>query len=396
MQYNFHIEKYKTGDVGGIRREQLRQYVDNSKYKNYVDISRSGENLYKGMKEDGSGLDWSAEIKAAKDRTMNSTGRAVRKDAVVLCSAVESVPASWPNEACRDYFSAKGQWFREYLQEKGGADRDCLKSMAVHLDETTPHCTYAFVPEKDGRLQAKNILTKSFLRDLQKDGYDFTTKWVKEHGMSLEELKPYKVGSERRHLTEVEYKEERVQAREKALEIEERAIAELQQAPDFKEYRETITENRRLKEELSLKDRLIERLQAERNRLFDAAEKLRLQLSDITRQAGSKLMALMGYGQDMDRSLNPYPEKHVSAGIREMMGGVELKDARQYRVIPDPEETGKFRVAYREKSGDYKTVKGGFETREEASLFRNNITDASQEMNRTREEERKYQFYIKN
>ena len=31
MQYNFHNEKYKSSDVGGIRKEQFREYTDETK-----------------------------------------------------------------------------------------------------------------------------------------------------------------------------------------------------------------------------------------------------------------------------------------------------------------------------------------------------------------------------
>ena len=35
MQYNCHVEKYHYGDIGGIEKEQFREYKDKEKYKNY-------------------------------------------------------------------------------------------------------------------------------------------------------------------------------------------------------------------------------------------------------------------------------------------------------------------------------------------------------------------------
>ena len=117
MQYNIHKEKYQTKDVTGIMKEQFRQYEDETKYKNYIDHERTKDNIYKAMSEDGT--NWYMRIREAKESTEEVTGKVTRKDAVVLCSTVESVPSSWNAEVCQNYFQDKAEWFKGYLEEKG-------------------------------------------------------------------------------------------------------------------------------------------------------------------------------------------------------------------------------------------------------------------------------------
>ena len=59
MQYNFHNEKYKMSDVGGIQREQFREYSKDTEYRNKVDPERTGNNLYIEMSPGG--RDWFAD-----------------------------------------------------------------------------------------------------------------------------------------------------------------------------------------------------------------------------------------------------------------------------------------------------------------------------------------------
>ena len=133
-----------------------------------------------------------------------------------------------------------------------------------------------------------------------------------------------------------------------------------------------------MRAEITVKDRIINSLTSERDRLLEYAAKLKLQLSAMSEKAGSKLMNLLGFQQTENGSLNPYPSKSVTAGIRDMFSGFQQN--RQYRVLPDLENEGKFRVAYRDSSGSYATEKGGFDTRELAETYRKNLVGVSREL----------------
>ncbi len=421
MQYNIHNEKYQTKDVGGIMKEQFRQYEDSSKYRNYVDEERTPNNVYKAMSEDG--MNWYRQIREAKESTERVTGKAIRKDAVVLCSTVESVPSSWDADICQNYFQDKAKWFKGFLEEKG-VDKDSLLSVAVHLDETTPHATYAWLPMKDEKLQAKNILDKQFLRDLQRESQDFTFKWIDDYNSKhfehlIEKMDPYQIDSGRKHLQESEYKEmkiaESVQQMKQELEETKQQIGDLNQrseelavktqeavvtkqlyedkfieiteAPDIRSYETIIEENTSLKEELTLKDRIIERLQEETEKfrqtiedLKESAQEWKDRFSDMAHKAGSRLMEYFGYDVKDASSIKQFPSKEVSAGISELTDKVERLDRKSLRVVPDSENEGMFKVVSRQDDGTYQNVQEGFADRDMAEQWHRNFGDMSQQL----------------
>ena len=462
MQYNFHNEKYKMSDVGGIQREQFREYSKDTEYRNKVDPERTGNNLYIEMSPGG--RDWFGQIKEAQDRTRETTGRAVRKDAVVLCSTVESVPESWSPDVCWTYFQDKAGWFGDYLHERAGVDEDALKTVAVHLDESTPHATYAWIPIKDDKLQAKNVLDREFLRDLQKDSQDFTFSWIdrwnEEHPSEMiERMDPYTPDSRQQHLTESEYREKKIAEKmqlaeqkmsnaeekelsvgekEKALEEKQREfsealaeaseqidaawekigdlqeeksaleentkkaveakenyymqaaayedkVIELTDAPDLESYESVLTENVELKEELTLKDRLIDSLREEidvwKERVEDLNESVnewrekvedwKDRFHDFAEEAGQKIMGYFGYKVE-DQKISEYPSTdfvNIYESMKEAVSGINPKSLR---TIPDNEVEGKYRVVQRTEDG-YETVRGGFDSRFEAESWRNDL-----------------------
>lgn len=421
MQYNIHNEKYQTKDVFGIRKEQFREYEDKSKYKNYVDETRTKDNVYKAMSDDGD--NWYKRIREAKETTEEMTGKVTRKDAVVLCSTVESVPSSWSTEVCQSYFEDKAEWFKEYLERKG-VDQDSMLSVCVHLDETTPHATYAWLPMKDERLQAKNILDKQFLRDLQKESQEFTFDWIDRYNEQhpdhqIEKMDPYQIDSGRKHLKESEYKEmkiaENVQQMEskleetklqigdlekrdeeltvktqeavKAKQIYEDKFIEITNAPDIESYDSVVKENVDLKQELSLKDRIIEGLENQIARFKESIDELKTsaqewkeKFSDMAHKAGSRLMEYFGYDVKDDASIRQFPSKEVSAGINELSEKSQELDPKSLRVIPDLENEGMFRVASRQSDGTYQTIQGGFESRDLAQDWQRNYGDMSKRL----------------
>lgn len=406
MQYNFHNEKFKLSDVGGIHREQFREYNNPEQYKNEVDSVRTQNNAYIELTENG--RDWFSHIKVAKESTTEITGRAVRKDAVVLCSTVESVPPTWDDSTCREYFYEKARWYEKYLQEKGGVDKDCMLSVCVHLDESTPHATYVWVPEKDGKLQAKNILTRDFLKGLQTNSQEFTFDWIRQfeekQNISLEHLEPIESGSQKQHLSEAEYKKEQIRTRVEELQQQhqevQQQIAEANQelvrktqAPDLQTYEEVVTENQTLKEELSWKDKIIEKLQKEKialqatvEKLTEKVQKLSDSFADLAHKAGQKLMKAFGYDVSQDKSIQDYPMSDIKNAMADMKMEVEKFDPSTLRVIPDRDVPGTFQVASRKATGEYEKVRGQFSSRDEAEEFRRSLGHAAEKLTEKFEE----------
>lgn len=153
-------------------------------------------------------------------------------------------------------------------------------------------------------------------------------------------------------------------------------------APSVASYEDLLQENQKLQTEVSINDASIQKLQEERDQLQEIAEHWKKCFSDIAHKLGSKLMSFAGYDVSDEKSINEYPDKEIAAKISDMKDGLEERDPKQYRVLPDNNEKGKFRVAYRQKDGSLKTIKGGFNTRDQADKYRRNIVNANQEMRR--------------
>lgn len=390
MQYNLHNEKYKVSDIVGIHREQFREYKNKMLYKNDVNHELTKNNIYFEMSENGK--NWYSQVKQAKESTSLITGKAVRKDAVVLCSTVESVPQSWDEESCKNYFLDKAKWYDSYLQEKAGVDKNCMLSVCVHFDESTPHATYAWLPMKDGKLQARNILTRDFLKALQSDSQAYTFTWIEryeqEHSMHLEHLEPIMSGSQKQHLAEAEYKKEqiRTQVEELRQEHEEvrqkldqvnREIVKKTMAPDLQSYETVVQENQELKEELSWKDKVIEALQKEKavlqetvKHLSETVQEWKEKFDLLAHKAGQRLMSAFGFDISKDEKISEYPSAKVKEVLSDMKREVERYDQTSLRVVPDMEAIGQYRIVARKPSGEYESVKRGFQTREEAEKYR--------------------------
>lgn len=94
--------------------------------------------------------------------------KAVRKDAVVMCSFVVT--------SDKDFFEKNGEqveryYFNkayEFIKNKYGEEN--IISAEVHKDETTPHLHINFIPvTKDNRLSAKSLFDRKSLKQLQDD-----------------------------------------------------------------------------------------------------------------------------------------------------------------------------------------------------------------------------------
>lgn len=90
--------------------------------------------------------------------------RAPRKDAVRMCDCVLTLPKTLDSSREEEFFASA----YEFLSERYGVDN--VISAWVHLDETTPHMHFAWVPvTPDGRLSAKDVVSRNDLRTLHRD-----------------------------------------------------------------------------------------------------------------------------------------------------------------------------------------------------------------------------------
>ncbi len=83
-----------------------------------------------------------------------------RKDAITLCDVVLTLPESMKYEPIRKQQMFFMDALEGIIKHWGGQPIFA----EVHMDETTPHLHYGFMPIKDGKLQAKNIVTRQALK----------------------------------------------------------------------------------------------------------------------------------------------------------------------------------------------------------------------------------------
>ncbi|ELC8342969.1 plasmid recombination protein [Clostridium perfringens] len=171
----FHLEKYKNGNVAGLQRHNQRE---NKSYSNNdIDINKSSFN-YDLVNEQP--ISFNKKIKNIID-TKRKSDRALRKDAVVYCECIISSDNDFFKnlelEEQKKFFDVS----LKFLENRIGKDN--LVSATVHLDETTPHMHFGFVPmNADGSLSAKKMVNRSFLREIQ-ENLPYT---LKKHGFDIE------------------------------------------------------------------------------------------------------------------------------------------------------------------------------------------------------------------
>ena len=408
MNYNFHIEKYKYGDIAGLHKEAYRTYSNEATYRNDVDTSQSKDNKYIDIVENGSS--WFTHVLNLKRSTEKQTGKSLRKDAVCLCCTVESVPSTWPQKAYEAYFEDKARWFNQYLHDKG-ADENSVLSVVIHEDENSPHAHMAFVPAVQDKLNCKAIMKQEFLRDLQKNSQQFCFDWVEKWSLDhpeekLEKIEPILNGSIREHLSNVEFKKQKLEESISSLqeqhqelkselentqqiivvekqkleeekqvveemknEYESKAqeIVELTKAPDLPQYQEAIQENKELKQQITFKDKVIESLQQTIEQLKENVERWKQKFEIISKKLGSRLSHVVGI--ETSEQVNEFPSAEVAEVISNFVDNAKQYNLDNLRIVPGEGNT--YRIVCRdEKNGSYVDVKDGFNSRADAEQWR--------------------------
>lgn len=210
-----HMQKVNAGGIRGIQSHMNREHPPHSNPD--IDPARTPDN-YALVSSRNFYRDVQRIIRDQAPET-----KTVRKDAVLLCNFVVTSDhdffAALPPDRQRAYFQDALDWFSARYGKK------LIASAVVHMDETTPHMHLSLVPVKGGRLAAKNLFTKTELRELQTAfARDVGAKYGLERGVE---------GSERTHLSEMQFKAQKAQEQAaKASQRAARAVEAVQAAKD--------------------------------------------------------------------------------------------------------------------------------------------------------------------
>ena len=184
------MEKMKAGNLGGIQRHNQRE-TDNHSNK---DIATERSHLNYDL-VNPKAINYQNQIHKIIDEQRLSQ-RAIRKDAVLV--------DEWIITSDRPFFeslSDSKSFFEdslEYFSERCGSQN--IAYATVHLDETTPHMHLGIVPMHEGRLSSKHVFSRQTLKEIQ----DELPNYLQSRGHDIERgIK----GSEQKHLTVEEYKE---------------------------------------------------------------------------------------------------------------------------------------------------------------------------------------------
>lgn len=191
-----HVAKYKANQIGQMIAHYNRNHGKDRNYSNkQIDKERSYLNYNLAPIYDR------GEIAFINDR-INEVKHINRADVVKIADWVVTLPKDYHGDQ-RDFFQA----IYENLENRYG--RENVVSAYVHMDESTPHLHFCFIPichskDKQGhdieKLSAKEVLTRNELQHIHADvekevskqlGHEvhLITGKTREGNRSIDELK---------------------------------------------------------------------------------------------------------------------------------------------------------------------------------------------------------------
>lgn len=156
------VEKVKSAGVGAMRYHNDRMPGRHSNR----DIDPGRTHLNRELVPHGS---YQKEVRDRIDRYRESD-RKVRKDAVVLVEGIVTASPEWFEG--RDAVEVEAFFKDAFGFVSDFAGRENMVHFTIHMDETTPHAHFGFVPLKDGKLRWKSFFDgRDALRKFQDDFY---------------------------------------------------------------------------------------------------------------------------------------------------------------------------------------------------------------------------------
>ena len=162
-----HVAKYQASACGNMLNHYERSWSREDFERVNVEKSKTEQNWNCRQSQ----VEPIARIKDAVKAQEQMTGRKVRKDAVRMADVVVTLPPNVPESDLRAFFELT----TDFLEERTGGRENCLGAY-VHMDETTPHLHYAFIPIVEGRFNAKKMLNRQWFKTLHDDLQEYLTR----------------------------------------------------------------------------------------------------------------------------------------------------------------------------------------------------------------------------
>ena len=192
-----HLASFKSAGAVGVLRHDERTENDKvqSRKNECIDSKKTCLNYNLAPKRKGNLMEHIRQV--CKDNNVRLSNR---KDLNVMCSWIVTAPKTIPKDQISRFFL----YCYSFLKKRYG--EEYTLSATVHLDETTPHLHYSFIPvgydKKNNRLtvSSKLVATRTELRSFQQElskalenefGYDvgILNEATKDGNKEIQELK---------------------------------------------------------------------------------------------------------------------------------------------------------------------------------------------------------------
>lgn len=268
---SLHFEKHKANDtaVNGLQRHNER--VPGQKHSNKnINDERTADNIFL-KRSDGK---YKESVSKVIENNRENGLKGVRKDAVRMVEATVQLSGGIlersedeQEQVLRDSY----EWLKNTFGEEN------VISAVIHKDETNMHLHFDFVPIRDGKLNAKKIISKGELHKYQSD---FLAHLQDEHPAALFE----RGGGELNGLSQEVF--EKVQAERDALKQElEESYQVIEQ--EFKEKEKALDERAKLQDK---RDKSLDEREAVISVKDQQADKKLEEASKTSQEANMRLL----------------------------------------------------------------------------------------------------------
>ena len=333
--------------------------------------------------------------------------RALRKDAVSVVEIIEKPNIEYMSELNYEekvkFLNDSHDTFKQLIHE-WNPNWTILESVQHHDEfgglSAHNHNLIMITTEDD-----KGLPTMNAFKEVNLKFYSFMNKnypkMMRERGYEVEDVRTYDMLTEeekmerklnpqqhgvdsytykKRKKEEMEQQLEQLKIRSEEMNSDlEKTIVEITKAPDLISYKAIQDENQTLKKELSVKDKIIQKLNIEKEDLKQSLEKWKNRCIHIANKIGNKMLNAIGLDTNVVGIKKELPSKEVIQVIDDTSHTIQY-NANDLRVIPDSQNKGKFCVILKKDNG-FDVVDNNFDNRQLAEYRIKEIIDLKIEIN---------------
>lgn len=380
------------------------------------DMDINPDMTYRNVWMEGNSGDDVVQIVQAKideiNRIKRENGkRVLRKDAVSVIEVIEKPNIEYMSELSYEekvkFLKDSHETFKQLIHEwnlnwtllESVQHHDEFGGLSAHnhnlillttVDDKGLPTMNAF---KEVNLKFYSYINKNYPKMMRERGYEVED--VRTYDMLTDEekmerkLNPQQHGVDsytykKRKKEEMEQELEKLKIRSEQMSSQlENTILEITKAPDLPSYNDIQNENQTLKKELSVKDKIIQKLNVEKEDLKQSLEKWKRQCMHIANKIGNKMLNAIGLDTNVVGIKKELPSKEVIQVIDDTSHTIQY-NADDLRVIPDSQNKGKFCVILKKDNG-FDVVDNNFDNRQLAENRVKEIIDLKIEIDPIKE-----------